>query len=271
MASRPGILTEWPWTWLGSFKLKQRQGSEARSDNNVLYVLLQYVVLAPFVAHSTYKYLTEPPNVRDPNILLIFPFLLLRMLHNQLWISLSRYRTAKGDNRIVDKGIEFEQVDRERNWDDQIILNGLLFYWGYYKLPMTHHMPIWRTDGIILTALVHIGPVEFLYYWLHRALHHHFLYSRYHSHHHSSIVTEPITSVIHPFAEHIAYFVLFAIPLLTTVFTGTASVASFSFYILYIDVMNNMGHCNFELIPSWLFSIFPPLKYLSVRIAFTAS
>nr|GMD62502.1 protein ECERIFERUM 1-like [Ipomoea batatas] len=241
MASRPGILTEWPWTWLGSFK---------------------YVVLAPFVAHSTYKYLTEPPNVRDPNILLIFPFLLLRMLHNQLWISLSRYRTAKGDNRIVDKGIEFEQVDRERNWDDQIILNGLLFYWGYYKLPMTHHMPIWRTDGIILTALVHIGPVEFLYYWLHRALHHHFLYSRYHSHHHSSIVTEPITSVIHPFAEHIAYFVLFAIPLLTTVFTGTASVASFSFYILYIDVMNNMGHCNFELIPSWLFSIFPPLKYM---------
>ncbi|XP_019187906.1 PREDICTED: protein ECERIFERUM 1-like isoform X1 [Ipomoea nil] len=241
MASRPGILTEWPWTWLGSFK---------------------YVVLAPFVAHSTYKYLTDSPNERDPNILLIFPFLLIRMLHNQLWISLSRYRTAKGDNRIVDKGIEFEQVDRERNWDDQIILNGLLFYWGYYKLPITHHMPIWRTDGIILTALIHTGPVEFLYYWLHRALHHHILYSRYHSHHHSSIVTEPITSVIHPFAEHIAYFVLFAIPLLTTVFTGTASVVSFSLYILYIDVMNNMGHCNFELIPSWLFSIFPPLKYL---------
>ncbi|MBA0869405.1 hypothetical protein Goshw_027773 [Gossypium schwendimanii] len=26
--------------------------------------------------------------------------------------------------------------------------------------------------------------------------------------------------------------------------------------------MNNMGHCNFELIPNWVFSIFPPLKYL---------
>jgi len=38
-----------------------------------------------------------------------------------------------------------------------------------------------------------MGPVEFLYYWLHRLLHHHYLYSRYHSHHHSSIVTEPIT------------------------------------------------------------------------------
>ncbi|KDO42774.1 hypothetical protein CISIN_1g0165312mg, partial [Citrus sinensis] len=51
--------------------------------------------------------------------------------------------------------------------------------------------PIWRLDGVILMALLHAGPVEFVYYWLHRALHHHYLYSR--SHHHSSIVPEPIT------------------------------------------------------------------------------
>lgn len=55
-------------------------------------------------------------NERDVSNFLIFPFLLWRMLHNQIWISLSRYRTAKGKNRIVDKTIEFEQVDRERNW-----------------------------------------------------------------------------------------------------------------------------------------------------------
>ncbi|KAL0380007.1 UNVERIFIED_CONTAM: Very-long-chain aldehyde decarbonylase CER1 [Sesamum angustifolium] len=146
MASKPGLLTDWPWTWLGSYK---------------------YVVLAPWVIHSTYSYM------------------------------------------VKDK-----------------------------------------------------SPVEFLYYWLHRALHHHFLYSRYHSHHHSSIVTEPITSVIHPFGEHIAYFMLFAIPLLTTLWTGTASLLSFAGYITYIDFMNNMGHCNFEHIPKWLFSVFPPLKYL---------
>lgn len=105
------------------------------------------------------------------------------------------------------------------NWvyicrDDQIILNGLLFYYGYTKLEQSHHMPIWRTDGIIMTALLQTGPVEFLYYWLHRALHHHFLYSRYHSHHHSSIVTEPITckssqfQQIHliNFQEHLTHF-----------------------------------------------------------------
>lgn len=41
--------------------------------------------------------------------------------------------------------------------------------------------------------MMHVGPTEFLYYWLHRALHWHPLYQRYHSHHHASFVTEPIT------------------------------------------------------------------------------
>ncbi|CAI9103412.1 OLC1v1001883C1 [Oldenlandia corymbosa var. corymbosa] len=197
----------------------------------------------------------------------ILPFLVLRILHNQLWISLSRYRTAEGKNRIVDKSIEFEQIDRERNWDDNIIFNGLIFYALSYTGD-TASMPIWRTDSVIITILLHAGPVEFLYYWLHRALHHHFLYTRYHQHHHSSIVTEPITSVIHPFGEHIAYFLLFAIPLATTFYSGIASIASFSGYIMFIDIMNNMGHCNFELIPSWVFSIFPPLKYLMYTPSF---
>lgn len=71
-----------------------------------------------------------------------------------------------------------------------------------------------------------------------------------------------VAAVIHPFAEHIAYFMLFAIPLLTMVYTGTGSVVAVAAYPTYIDFMNNMGHCNFELIPKWHFSIFPPLKYL---------
>jgi aldehyde decarbonylase len=77
--------------------------------------------------------------------------------------------------------------------DDQIIFNGLFFYMAYVAAPNVSRMPVWRTEGAIITALLHTGPVEFLYYWFHRALHHHFLYSRYHSHHHASIVTEPIT------------------------------------------------------------------------------
>ncbi|PQQ11560.1 protein ECERIFERUM 1-like [Prunus yedoensis var. nudiflora] len=247
MASTPGILTDWPWTPLGNFK---------------------HVILAPWIIHGAYSFVVNDGKEKDLSYFLIFPFMLWRMIHNQIWITLSRYQTAKGNGRIVDKPLEFEQVDRERNWDDQIVFNGILFYLASRHLPGAQQLPLWRTHGVILTILLHAGPVEYLYYWLHRALHHHFLYSRYHSHHHSSIVTEPITSVIHPFAEHIAYFILFAIPMLTTLFTGTASIISFAGYVTYIDFMNNMGHCNFELIPNWLFSIFPPLKYLMYTPSF---
>ncbi|XP_004302222.1 PREDICTED: protein ECERIFERUM 1-like [Fragaria vesca subsp. vesca] len=238
MASTPGILTDWPWTPLGKFK---------------------YVVLAPWVIHSTYSYMFGEEST-DLFYILVLPFLLWRMLHNQIWISLSRYQTAKG-KAIIDKGLEFEQVDRERDWDDQIIFNGILFYVSRCVLFKTD-LPIWRGDGLVMTILLHAGPVEYLYYWLHRALHHHFLYSRYHSHHHSSIVTEPITSVTHPFAEHISYFMLFAIPMIGTLLIGTASLTSYFVYITCIDFMNNLGHCNFEFIPNWIFSLFPPLKYL---------
>ncbi|KAJ7961837.1 protein ECERIFERUM 1-like [Quillaja saponaria] len=247
MASKPGILTEWPWSFLGNFK---------------------YVLLAPCAIHTTYSFIyVKDGGERDLSTFLILPLLLWRMIHNQIWISISRYRTSKGIS-IVDKSLEFDQVDRERNWDDQIIFNGLLYYLSSYTMQGASYLPIWRTDGVIMTILLHAGPVEFLYYWLHRALHHHYLYSRYHSHHHSSIVTEPITSVIHPFAEHISYFMLFSIPLLTMVFTGTGSIVGFAGYVTFLDLMNNMGHCNFEIIPKWLFSIFPPLKYLMYTPSF---
>lgn len=70
-----------------------------------------------------------------------------------------------------------------------------------------------------------------------------------------------LAAVVHPFVEILAYYTLFGLPVFTTLFTGTASIASIGAYIIYIDFMNLMGHCNFELIPKWMFSVFPPLKY----------
>ncbi|CAN6835217.1 unnamed protein product [Brassica oleracea] len=244
MASRPGLLTDWPWTPLGSFK---------------------YLVLAPLVIDSIYSYAA---TTRDHEKILVMALMVWRIVHSQVWISFSRYRTAKGTKRIVNKSIEFDQVDRERTWDDQIIFNTLIAYLVKVYLIGTDTLPFWRLDGLVLVALLHAGPAEFIYYWFHRALHHHFLYSRYHSHHHSSIVTEPITSVVHPFAEHIAYSLILVMPLVTTFLCGTVSIVSFALYITYIDFMNNLGHCNFELIPRFFFSIFPPLKFLCYTPSF---
>lgn len=71
-----------------------------------------------------------------------------------------------------------------------------------------------------------------------------------------------MAAVVHPFAEIVVYFILFAIPLMGVVLTGTASLVVIFGYVFYIDVMNNLGHCNFEIIPKSLFSVLPPLKYL---------
>jgi sterol desaturase/sphingolipid hydroxylase (fatty acid hydroxylase superfamily) len=69
----------------------------------------------------------------------------------------------------------------------------------------------WR--GFWTGVLLHMGPTEFVYYWAHRLLHHHTLYSKYHSHHHASFVTQPWSGTCHPFLEHVLYMLILTIPL----------------------------------------------------------
>ncbi|OMO49505.1 Fatty acid hydroxylase [Corchorus capsularis] len=241
MATKPGILSDWPWHSIGNFK---------------------YALVVPGAVYSTYSYITAAEDEKNLFMFLVLPFLFFRLLHYQLWITVSRYRTAQGSNRILDKSLDFDQVDRERSWDDQIVLNGILFYAAGIVLKDQFNMPLFKADGTIITLLLHWGPAEFLYYWLHRSLHHHYLYARYHSHHHSSIVTEPNTSFVHPFAEVLSYYFLLLIPILSSIYIGKASIIGVFTYVTVVDFLNNMGHCNFEFMPQWLFTIFPPLKYI---------
>ena len=75
---------------------------------------------------------------------------------------------------------------------------------------------------------------------------------------HKVLMLLNLAAVIHPFAETVAYFSLFAIPLLIITLTGTVSIIAVVGYLVYIDFMNYLGHCNFELVPKWLFDVFPP-------------
>ena len=76
--------------------------------------------------------------------------------------------------------------------DDYLLLSNLVGFFLSDILPL-QNTPLWNGPGFLITILIHMGPAEYLYYWLHRALHHHYLYSRYHSHHHSSFVTEAVS------------------------------------------------------------------------------
>lgn len=77
---------------------------------------MKYILLAPLVVKSIYDYMILDANESDSTNFLIFPLLITRIVQNQVWTSISRYTTAKGKQRIVDKAIEFEQIDRESGW-----------------------------------------------------------------------------------------------------------------------------------------------------------
>jgi hypothetical protein len=117
-----------------------------------------------------------------------------------------------------------------------------------------------------------VGPTEFIYYWFHRALHGHALFAKYHSHHHKSFVTEPVSGTCHPFLETVGYTANFAVPMLGTwlcgaaplaaAHTGGCSLATFYVYTSVFDVLNMVGHCNWEFVPCALFEWVPGLKYV---------
>jgi len=93
----------------------------------------QYAILGPWAIHGTYSFWAKEKGEREVFRFLILPFLVWRMVHSQIWISVCRYRTAKGAGRIVDRGLEFDQVDRETNW-----------------LVVTHLFVIWNLDIYVM-------------------------------------------------------------------------------------------------------------------------
>jgi sterol desaturase/sphingolipid hydroxylase (fatty acid hydroxylase superfamily) len=236
MATNPGMLYKFPWEDMGNFK---------------------YLLFVPFAASA----LTGNDDA-DNWAAHIFIISMLRYVTAQIFTSISRIHNITERTKIQDKGISFEQIDREDNWDDFIILQAYIMT-AVHNLPYLGFggFPLFNKEGLWKMLWFHVGAAELVYYWLHRALHHKFLYARYHSHHHASFVPEPITGSVHPFMEHLMYTAVFAIPLLGTFFTGGASVFMFYLYLLGFDIMNSIGHCNFEFFPRWFMSI-PGMKYL---------
>jgi sterol desaturase/sphingolipid hydroxylase (fatty acid hydroxylase superfamily) len=206
----------------------------------------------------------------------------LRLLHGQAWITLGRSRAEELDKRSVQpSNISLAQVDREADWDNFILLQALLASSVHFCLsrPSLSSLgfsgswgfdlfPSFNAPGLLQLLIWHCGPAELVYYWLHRTLHQPSLFRRYHSHHHRSIVTEPVTGSVHPFAEHLLYGLNFAIPLVGTWACGGASICMLYVYLLGFDFMNNLGHINAEIVPSSLYSAFPPLRYLLYNPSF---
>ncbi|MCO5563553.1 hypothetical protein L7F22_017198 [Adiantum nelumboides] len=241
MATAPGFLYQYPWESWGNFK---------------------YLMYLPLAARAWYRGVIQGCSHLENICFHLLVGVILRYLLFQLWGTVSRLPYFSRKYQIVTKGIKFEQIDHEATWESMMIVTSYVIWSGAVVLFPVEGWPAWDWWGIPIVLVVHAGPVEWIYYWGHRALHHHFLFRRYHQHHHVSFVTQPITSSNHPFLEHMFYNVLIGLPLVATILLGHPSIGIFYAYVMFVDFMNSWGHCNFEFIPTWVFTDFPILKYL---------
>lgn len=81
--------------------------------------------------------------------------------------------------------------------DNFLILQTLVASIAYYMFPFLQHLPLWNSKGLIVALLLHVGLSEPLYYWVHRRFHGEYLFTHYHSLHHSSPVPESFTGENH--------------------------------------------------------------------------
>ncbi|GLJ17033.1 hypothetical protein SUGI_0294680 [Cryptomeria japonica] len=233
-------LAAWPWTNLGSLK---------------------YLLYGPLIAKAIHTNFYGE-NGGDNWCFHILLVSLLRCTICQIWTTYSNMYCLSSRHKICRKDAEFDQMDREWDWDNYIILQAFMAAAAHYYLPFLSNLPAWNAKGLLYVAILHMGPVEALYYWLHRAFHTDFLFKNYHSLHHASITLQPQTTGTATFLEHIVLTLIMAVPIVGAGLMGGASMAIIYIYYLLFDSLRFMGHCNVEMMPESLFRSVPMLRYL---------
>ncbi|RAL44137.1 hypothetical protein DM860_016383 [Cuscuta australis] len=248
-------LSSWPWQNLGIYK---------------------YVLYGPFVAkilHSKY-YAQESSNSPSSSATTIWCLHLvilctLRMSVHQFWSSFNNMLFLVRNRRIVQRGTDFQQIDKEWDWDNFLILQaliaslGFLIVWSPADEEMILNLPRWDMGGVMAAVLLHVFVSEPLYYFLHKCFHaNNYLFTHYHSLHHSSPVPHPFTAGHATVLEHIVLGAIMGIPVVGACMIGRGSTAMIYGYVLTFDFLRCLGHCNVEVFPHQLFEALPFLRYL---------
>lgn len=77
--------------------------------------------------------------------------------------------------------------------DNFILLQAIVAWLLIYMFPTIGKHPLWNKNGIITTILLHIAISEPIFYSIHKSFHGEYLFSNYHSLHHSSTVPQAYT------------------------------------------------------------------------------
>ncbi|XP_074269234.1 very-long-chain aldehyde decarbonylase CER3-like [Silene latifolia] len=235
-------LANWPWHNLGSYK---------------------YFIIGPFVAQLSFLWWKGETitNLWCFHLLLLC---VLRCFLHQLWHMYSNMYSLSHKRRINHQPVDFNQIDLEWDWDNFIILQGLIAALICYMFPsLTNCGILWDTKGLISALILHMAVSEPLYYFMHKLFHtQSYLFDSYHSLHHSSNVLQPFTAGNATFMEHLLMLSIVAIPLMGGRLIGHGSVSMVYVYILGFDFLRCMGHSNVEFIPHRIFDHLPFFRYL---------
>ncbi|XVE63445.1 hypothetical protein DITRI_Ditri07aG0021400 [Diplodiscus trichospermus] len=232
-------LSAWPWENLGIFK---------------------YVLCGPLAAKFVYSWMYED-SLKDLWCLHILLICGLRGLIHQLWSTYSNMLFLTRNRRIMQQGVDFKQIDREWDWDNFIILQALSASMGCLIFPSLANLPLWNPKGFIALQLLHMTISEPLYYWAHRLFHESYLFTHYHSLHHSSPVLHPFTAGHATFLEHLILSIVIGIPIIGSILMGYGSTSMVYGYVLAFDFLRCLGHCNVEVVPHEIFNKLPFLRY----------
>ncbi|XP_010278025.1 PREDICTED: protein ECERIFERUM 3 [Nelumbo nucifera] len=233
-------LSTWPWENFGIYK---------------------YLLYGPLVAKVLYSYLYEDIQ-KDMWCLHILLICTLRAAMFQLWCSVCNMYFLTKNRRIVQQCPDFNQIDREWNWENFLILHAWIAFMACYMFPSLTEIPTWNSKGLIYAVILHVLVSEPLYYWIHRQFHSDYLFTHYHSLHHSIKAPTAYTAGYATPLEHLVLNVIMGIPVLGASLMGAGSISLIYGYVLIFDALRCMGLCNVEVIPHQIFRLFPFLKYL---------
>ncbi|KAJ8501302.1 hypothetical protein OPV22_011854 [Ensete ventricosum] len=231
-------LSSWPWASLGIYK---------------------YVLCGPLVAMAAGEWRDGRAGGWWLHLLLLF---VLRSLTYQLWFSFANMLFLTRTRRVIKDGVDFKQIDSEWDWDNFLILQALLGSVVLCRAPSLEEMPLLELKGCVIALVLHVVVSEPLFYMAHRCFHRGYLFTHYHSIHHSSPVPQPITAGFGTPLEHLVLSAAMAAPLLGAFATGHGSASLAYGYVLVFDFLRCMGYSNVEVLPSWLFEALPVLRYI---------
>ncbi|GJZ71138.1 eceriferum 3-like protein [Tanacetum coccineum] len=235
-------LSAWPWENLGLYK---------------------YLLLGPLVGTVLHLKHQGDDNLASNWCFHVLVISFLRS-HLFLWYNnICNMLFLTRNRRIFQEAIDFNQIDKEGNWDNFLILEALIASLAIYLFPHGFaSLPLWETKGIVAIVLVHVLVSEPLYYWMHRLLHGNDLFTHYHALHHSSTVPQPVTAGSTTFLEALLVATVIGLPIIGCCLSGYGSKSVIYGYIFVFDFLRCLGHSNVEIIPSWIFDYFPFFRYL---------